>query len=369
MANPPDVLLVEDDPILKAQLLAALNTRELSVESTGSIQDALLHIQTHAPKIIVCDVRLPDGDGRDLLEAVRRETELKFVQFVLMTGYHDDAPQRTGMDLGADDYLSKPFNMQDFLSCIDARMQRSSFWKKTMESEAAGQLKGLTSLTLPHEFFTPLAGILGLSELLRQDLRESVPPDVLESLDQIHQSAERLHRTLGNYLFILQILDRSSPRATRTSLCELAGLCPVLNATSQMVAQRHERQPDLTLTCDIEVDERKIPVLGSEIIKIADELLDNAFKFSAAGQPVEVQLMESESNLFLSVRDHGRGLTHKQVEEIGAFKQFDRTRFEQQGLGLGLTIAQHLVEGSQGQLSIECERQGTRVTVRWPILS
>ena len=78
--------------------------------------------------------------------------------------------------------------------------------------------------------------------------------------------------------------------------------------------------------------------------KIVDELVHNAFKFSKAGAAVEVTLHVSDNLLVLKVVDHGRGLGTEQIQKIGAYMQFDRKTHEQQGLGLGLTIAKRLTE-------------------------
>ena len=87
--------------------------------------------------------------------------------------------------------------------------------------------------------------------------------------------------------------------------------------------------------------------------KMAEELLDNAFKFSSAKTPVRV-VGNSYNNIFsLSVIDHGRGLTAEQIVGIGAYMQFERRLHEQQGPGLGLAIAKRLAELYGGELTVE----------------
>lgn len=364
-----DILLVEDDLFLRDELLSALQSKGFAVRWTASIQAGLSMAREQIPAMIVSDVRLPDGDGRDLLAAVRQDPDLKSVQFVLMTGYHREAPQRTGMNLGADDYLAKPFALADFITCVEARLERSRVWQQTMEQRAVDYLRDMTSLSLPHEFFTPLAAILGFSELLLDSPR-CEGPEIWESLRHIRASAERLHRTLQNYIFILQIMDADVGNHPREALSDLKALCEDLEPTVAAAAERHSRTKDLVLHCELRDPEREVLVFGSELTKIADELVDNAFKFSGDGNPVEVTLNDDGSDLCLCVRDRGRGLSARQIQHIGAFRQFDRTRFEQQGLGLGLTIAQNLVERSEGRFSIEStDSEGTLVCVRWRILS
>lgn len=95
--------------------------------------------------------------------------------------------------------------------------------------------------------------------------------------------------------------------------------------------------------------------------------MQNAFKFSTAGSRVVVVLAQSPNGTALAVTDHGRGLETEHITRVGAYMQFDRKLQEQQGLGLGLTIARRLTELHGGTLSIQSQRGGgTTVTVSLP---
>src|SRR5439155_5821050 len=103
--------------------------------------------------------------------------------------------------------------------------------------------------------------------------------------------------------------------------------------------------------------------------KIVDELLENAFKFSTPGSPVQVQSATGNGSFVLHISDHGRGMKVEHLAKIGAYMQFERRIYEQQGSGLGLTIAKRLTELHQGELSIQSELGvGTTVEVRLPCL-
>lgn len=368
--RPPHILLIEDDLEFRSQLAAALETKCYSVECAGSLRDGMSMVRSRPPRVVVCDVRLPDGDGRSLLRSMRSDPRLMMIQFVLMTGYHKETPQRAGMDLGADDYLAKPFSIADFLACIEARLKRTEYWAKALEQKTVDYLRGTVSSRLPHEIFTPLAGILGFCEILLEDLPEGPEGHLRESARHIHDCADRLHRTLRNYIFILQLMEPgSSVDKPRSSGFPLDVACADLETTARLVAERHNRSEELQFDCAVDADGEAIPVWSNELTKIAEELIDNAFKFSPPEQPVEVSLELEGTDLCLAVKDRGRGLSTEQVANIGAFRQFDRTRFEQQGLGLGLTIAQHLIERSQGSFAISSSAEtGTRIAARWPLI-
>src|ERR1051325_1511544 len=132
---------------------------------------------------------------------------------------------------------------------------------------------------------------------------------------------------------------------------------------SRHQAQQANRSSDLIL------DLMEVPVPMSEdyLIKIVEELVQNAFKFSTVGAPVHVALNHQPDSAVLTVSDRGRGLSPEHVAKIGAYMQFDRKMHEQQGLGLGLTICKRLTELHGGTLTIQSEPgTGTTVTVRLP---
>ncbi len=106
----------------------------------------------------------------------------------------------------------------------------------------------------------------------------------------------------------------------------------------------------------VEAADVAVPMSEEYFSKVVNELVQNAFKFSEAGSPVRVALAGTFNGIALSVSDQGRGFSTEQIRRIGAYVQFDRKMQDQQGLGLGLTIAKRLVELHGGALAIEGEK-------------
>jgi signal transduction histidine kinase len=103
------------------------------------------------------------------------------------------------------------------------------------------------------------------------------------------------------------------------------------------------------------------------LVKVTDELVQNAFKFSEEGKPVRVTLKEAFNGALLTISDEGRGFSTEQIAQIGAYMQFERKMNEQQGLGLGLTIAKRLVELHGGTFSIEGKKgEGATIIAKLP---
>lgn len=306
------------------------------------------------PDVIVTDIHMPGTDGRSVLRLVRNDPNLAHKQVVLMTGNPRDVTPRSGMELGADDFLVKPFGLDELTRCIEARLQRAKVnWR--VEDTVVAKLRANLHKTLPHEFFTPLAGMLGLVEILK-DGREDMPAtEYADILSDIEKSGWRLQRTLRNYL--LMINDDSVE--LRDTMLPAESVRQAVEAGAKSAADRAGRTADMKLAIE------PVSIRGetTDLAVIVEELVDNACGFSKRGSPIVVEL---DAHGVLQVEDCGRGMTAGQVARVGAFQQFDREKFEQQGLGLGLALVQRLAAGCGARFALNSVAgKGTKAKVEF----
>ena len=354
------ILLIEDDE-------AALETYKIALENAGyrvltasSGTEGVELARRHLPEVVLSDINMPGMDGRNVLKVLRDDLQMGSRQIVLMTGNTHNVTTRAAMELGADDFLAKPFGVAELLGCIEARLQRAKLhWR--VDTKVVDELRSTLRSTLPHEFFTPLAGMLGLVEVLRGDLQQLAPAEITELLDNIEFSGWRLHRTLKNYLLAFDLESGATAVAAGTPLMLAEHVDYAVNAGIDIAVKRHKRASDLT---------RQItagPIVGSaaNLTTIIEELVDNACSFSRPGTPIRV---EFDARGILSVADHGRGLTAEQLEQVGMFHQFDRIEYEQQGLGLGLVLVRKLAEKCGATFTLESQAgRGTTARVAFAL--
>jgi signal transduction histidine kinase len=132
---------------------------------------------------------------------------------------------------------------------------------------------------------------------------------------------------------------------------------------AHLAAERAQRTPDLHL----DVADGTLAMPADYFIRLADELLDNAFKFSQPGQPVTVRTVAEPGWLTLSVADQGAGMSAEQRANLSAYAQFNRAEQEQQGSGLGLAIVQRVAALHGGTLELRPGSPGgTTALVRLP---
>jgi signal transduction histidine kinase len=350
------ILLVDDDLQVRTMFGLALRRIGYNVLEADSGSTGLAMARQHLPDLILTDVHMPGGDGSTLLHDIRHDPELRSKQVVLMTGRPDLITPRKGMEEGADDFLVKPVSLQGLRNCVEARFSRASInWR--VEDQMVAQLRSAVPANLPHEFFTPLAGIIGLMEILRTDLAQLTPVEIADIHQDVYQSALRLNRTLRNYLLILDLQTAATVTASPLTPQELQ---KAIQTGVEEALRLGKRRDDFGVT----VDNCSIAISKDDLSRIVEELVDNACKFSRQGSPVTLDL---SSDGILTVTDQGRGMTAEEIKRIGAFQQFDRKKHEQQGLGLGLVLAQKLAVMANGKFQINSEPgKGTQVQVAFP---
>jgi signal transduction histidine kinase len=118
----------------------------------------------------------------------------------------------------------------------------------------------------------------------------------------------------------------------------------------------------------LDIEDATVQIGPQNLYKLCSELIDNALKFSNKGDAVTVKGSAEAGTYKIEVVDSGRGMTTEQIESIGAYQQFGRREFEQQGAGLGLAIAKLLVLLHGGEFTVSSETgNGTVVKITLPI--
>jgi len=321
--------------------------------------------QEQLPDLILCDINMPNLDGYGTLKALRENDATATIPFIFLSGATDRITIRKGMELGADDYLTKPFTPKELMAAVNTRLEKQAELQR-LSDRKLNELRGNLTLALPHELRTPLNGILGLANLMIDDYAQMPPEEVLESARFIHESALRLHRLIENFLVYSQIelMASESKKLVMNASIKPVLIQDVAPSLARKVAARHKREGDLLL----KIENASLFVPTENLAKIVEELVDNAFKFSEPGKPVLVAAEVMGGKFQLTVADKGRGMNPEQISRIGPHIQFERKTFEQQGAGLGLFIAKRVTELLGGEFLIDSRSTlGTTVKITFAL--
>lgn len=357
------ILIVDDDDQLRQTIMMVLKLRGFTPLEADNGVAALEVARKHFPDLIISDINMPGQDGFSALKQIREDPSTAAIPMILMTG-EMDSNMRKGMELGADDFLTKPFAMPELLNAINARLRKHEVVQKAAEKKLS-ELRENISLMLPHELNTPLVGILGFGEIIHSCADTLKVEELREMGKNILESGQRLQKLIQNFLIFAQLelvgADPKEVAAMRQKLTANAAQVITLAARARVEAAQREKDLEENLT------EARVEIAEDLLSKIVEELVGNALKFSKPGQKVKVGNRLDGNFVELTVADEGRGMKSEHVAQIDAYVQFDRKLHEQQGSGLGLAICKKLTDIHGGKLEVTSrEGEGTTVTVRLP---
>ncbi len=359
------ILVIDDESWLREMIRLALEQQGHEVlEAADSVEGAAKALE-QLPDLILCDVNMGRADaGYTTLAKLREHAATAAIPFILMTGMADSAGMRHAMELGADDYLPKPFKVEELYAALNARLRKVQTVREGAERKLS-TLRTQISLLLPHEMRTPLNGIISNAELLTTSAGTLGIATIAEMGQEILKSGQRLERLIENFLFHARLeivaTDPESVIALRSA--KILQPAAMVRAAAGAQADVAGRLPDLKL----ELVDVPLPIAEDYFKKIVSELVQNAFKFSQIGSAVRVTLKAVGDDVELSVQDLGRGFSSEHIRQIDAYVQFERKMQDIQGLGLGLAIAKKLVELHGGKLAVVSQPEaGTTVTVKLP---
>lgn len=355
------ILVIEDEDPIRENILELLAEESFQAIGATNGKEGIRLAQLEKPDLVICDIMMPELDGYQFLKSLRQNADTEMIPVIFLTAEVEREKIRKAMNLGADDYITKPWQNQDLLASISSRLQKQSRWQEHTQQQLDSLRKSISN-SLPHELRTPLNGILGFAEIMVMEADHLQPSEIRSMAENIKISGERLHRMIKNFLLYTELDALAAKTQAVQSLreCQSISVPSWVKDQVRIWAKKAGRQGDLQI--DLQEGEARIDTV--KLLKIAEELLDNAFKFSSVGTPVHISGRWEANYYILTVADRGRGMTPEQIASIGPYMQFQRQKYEQQGSGLGLAIVQRLAALYGGSLTIESNPDAIGTIVR-----
>ncbi len=347
MNNLKKVLVIEDEAPFRKRITRILALEGFQTLEASNGREGVKIALSNLPDVIISDITMPEMDGYEVCKHLRSDPSTALIPFIFLTALSNKTEIRQGMRLGADDYLIKPFDLQELITAVTTRLERNQQFTRRIDDQVE-VFRSYVSTTIPHEFRTPLTSIMGFAELLHSEYDTIDPEQAREMLNYIIKGGKNLSRLVENFL-LHSWLFSDGPETRAVEEAPPQASSELIREVAVKIAESHERGDDVS----VKVEPAVLCLGESHLRKIIEELMDNACRFSEKNSAITLTAGLSDGAYRILISDEGRGMKANDIAAIGPFKQFDRLVYEQQGLGLGLAIVRRLTETNAGSFELE----------------
>lgn len=345
-------ILIVDDAVDTVELLKKRFRAEgYDTSEAYNGEEALNKVPEYDPDLIVLDVMMPKIDGYEVAKRLKANEETKYIPVLMLTAKGEVEHKVKGLDIGADDYMAKPFDYKELSARVRSLLFIKAAHEKKVEEEKVGALEQMME-QVAHEIRNPLTSVGGFARKVFSRLPEGDPNK--KYMQMIIEDVAVLES------MIKQLIELKS---MSISMKEPANINEIIKDSLKVFEQDFVQR-----AINVETDLMENPPLitaDKKIIKRAFcNLIKNAIEAMESGVKVlKITSKLSGDNLELKFSDTGKGISKDKIKSI-----FDPlVTSKVYGPGLGLTFALRIIQDHKGAISVESEEnKGTTFTISFP---
>jgi len=342
-----NILIVDDVPnnIKIAANILQRDEYKFFFATNGS--GALDKVKSNKVDLILLDVMMPEMDGFEVCKQVRNDPATQDVPIIFLTAKTDTESIVKGFELGATDYVTKPFNGAELLARVKTHLALQRAKEELKELNAT---KDKFFSIIAHDLRSPFTPLIGFTEVIIEDIDRYSKDDIKKIVGELKTSAETVFALLENLLAWSRLQRGIMEYAPKdTALEEIVAYNVFLfqpGADQKQITLRNLVQENTTVYADYNM-----------ISTVMRNLISNALKFTETDGTIEVSAKKDEQSVVIAVSDTGTGMSNKVVSELFRIdvKYSNIGTAGEKGTGLGLILCKELVEKNGGKIWVESE--------------
>jgi DNA-binding response OmpR family regulator/two-component sensor histidine kinase len=344
------ILVIEDTENVRENIIEILESEDYEVHGAENGKVGLEMALNIQPDLVLCDIMMPVMDGYETLKEMRKNVATSTVPFIFLTAKNTRHDQRLGMELGADDYIPKPFTIEELLGGVSMRLKRSEEFIEKSEKKLNELTKNLgTPITdVIHE---PLKAIIGFSKMLMTEYSTMEKFEMAEFNQLVYKAGMKLNTIVGKSLlyYQLQALELDKEKLSIKKAQTVKDIKQLAEPIINDLASESKRNDDLMMA----FEPAKIQLPGEYLMSAIKEIAENAFLFSPKRTAVRIMGGCDGDYYVVTVRDEGLGMTQDQIAKIGAYQKYQEDLEGRSGVGLGLANSKKIAELFGGNILIK----------------
>ena len=350
------ILIVDDVPTNVMLVQAILKKEGYSLLTAENGAKALQIAQDKHPNLILLDIMMPEMDGYEVLQRLKSNPDTNDIPVIIMSALNDMPSIVKGYQLGATEYVTKPFQRDELIKRIYHRFELYSIERIKRELEAAIESRDMLYGLISHDLRTPLGSMKMMNNsVLKLIDKEKVGGDVYEMLLLMNKTSEETFQLLDNLTKWSKFSQNKSRLHKQKT--DINGLIESIITLYNPIAELKH--------VTISAPDINVPLAGLvdvDMLKtVVRNLLSNAIKFSFEGGVVTISTRTEDNNMFFSIKDAGKGIKEEDKEKLLSRDYFSTFGTNNEhGSGLGLMICKAFVEMHGGRFGFKSdEGKGT----------
>ena len=352
LASEYTVLIVDDVPTNVMLVQAILKKEGYTLLTCDSGAKALRIAHDKHPNLILLDIMMPEMDGYEVLQHLKSAPDTNDIPVIIMSALSDMQSIVKGYQLGATEYVTKPFQREELVKRVAHRYELFSIKRIKQELENTIESRDTLYSVIAHDLRSPLGSLKMMNNAILMMVDKSqVSPEVFEMLQMMNKTSEEIFLLLDN------LLKWAKNRLKKQNIYKQeADINSLVSSTAEIyIPMATQKGVSLQL---INVDKELVGSVDIDMIKtVVRNLISNAIKFSFEGGTIEVSTSIEGNNVIVSVKDSGKGIKKEDQEKLlkanTHFTSYGTNN--EKGSGLGLMLCKDFVELHDGKLWFESE--------------
>lgn len=343
------ILIVDDAAEIVELLKRRLRSEGYDTAEAYDGEECLRGVVEYNPDLIILDVIMPKLNGLDVCQRLKTDEDTKYIPVLMLTAKSEVEDKVKGLDIGADDYLAKPFDYKELSARVRSLLTIKAAHERLVEEEKSEAL-GLMMDEVAHEIRNPLVSIGGFARRVYEGLPDGDTNK--RYMEMIIQDVARLEN------MIRQLVDI---KTTAISYTEPSNINDIIIESIKLFEQEFKEK-----AIDVETELMDNPPLISADKEQLKRALSNLIKNSIEAMVSRTKVLNiasrlSEGHIEIQVSDTGKGISKDKLKNI--FDPFFTSKIY--GPGLGLTFTLKIIRGHRGTISVESEPgKGTTFIIR-----
>lgn len=362
-------VLIVDDVVSNVLLLKTLLKNEkFNVLTANNGRVCIEVCKEKHPDLILLDVMMPDLNGYDTAVILKKDDNLKDIPIIFLTALNSPSDLVKGFQVGANDFLTKPFNKEELLMRVTHQISlvaaKRLIVQKNTELQHTISNRDKMYSVIAHDLRSPMASIRMVLNLLVQSISpEIVGQDIFDLVDQANRESEEIHELLDNLL-----------KWTKSQTGKLIvayqdfEICDVIIGVVDIFKMVAETK-GITLNYVQGEKRHKVHADKDMLNTVLRNFLSNAIKFSNKDSSIDIFVTEQGNFVKVSVRDHGVGIKAERLPSIFHKGTTTTGTNNEEGSGLGLQLCQEFAIRNGGNVEVESvEGEGSTFSILIPML-